>query len=120
MIERIHILAFLFLILISCNTENAGPDYQKIDRALKTKNEIYVTEILGNCKNEMIRKAEVYVDSLIIEIINLQLSDSIFFPEKPLKPQYQGPVIISDTVIARPIFPIEIKQHKTHEDTTNL
>jgi hypothetical protein len=44
------------------------------------------------------------VDSLISEQISFRLSDSIIFPEKPLKPEFPGPVIVSDTLIARPII----------------
>ncbi|MBK9256115.1 MAG: hypothetical protein IPM42_11560 [Saprospiraceae bacterium] len=120
MMNKIVLTLITLTSILSCNVESPGPDFQKIGNALKLKNESYVSENLTKCKTDMIRKAESFVDSLITENINLQLSDSIFFPEKPLKPIYQGPIIISDTVIAKPIFPPVIKQIESHDDTINL
>jgi hypothetical protein len=51
-----------------------------------------------------LEKATVYVDSLIAAEISYQLSDSIVFPPKPMKPTSPGPIIIRDTVKAKPVW----------------
>lgn len=95
----------LFL-LISCQDETANLNIQnsKIKEALDKRKEEYKQQILSRCTAEAILKAEEYVDSLISEEISFRLSDSIIFPDKPLKPFSPGKISISDTIRARPII----------------
>lgn len=76
----------------------------KIKAALDRRKAEYKNEILTNCAREVYEKAKVYVDSVIAAEINYQLSDSIVFPPKPIKPPSPGPIIIADTIRARPMF----------------
>ena len=66
-------------------------------------------EILDNCHRDILAKAEIYVDSIITAEINFQLSDSIVFPEKPLKPGWPGPIFVPETIRAKPIFVRRLK-----------
>ena len=76
----------------------------KIKSLYQLKNEDYKKEFISRCRIDLMVNAETYVDSLISAEISFQLSDSIVFPLKPLKPASQGKIIVSDTNIARPIF----------------
>lgn len=97
---------FIFILLSSCQDETANLTIQnvKIKTALDKRKEEYKNQILSRCTTEAILEAEEYVDSLISEEISFRLSDSIIFPDKPLKPYSPGKIIISDTIRARPII----------------
>ncbi len=99
-----YILALI--ILTSCQDETANLTIQntKIRAALDKRKEDYKKQILSRCTTEAILKAEEYVDSLISEEISFRLSDSIIFPDKPMKPYSPGKITISDTIRARPII----------------
>lgn len=93
------------IFIFGCNQEqDLSINNIKIKKAYLKRNEAYKEEVLSKCKQEMIEKATSYVDSLISAEIEYQLSDSIVFPEKPVKPQSLGKIIVSDTIVARPIF----------------
>lgn len=66
---------------------------------------------IGKLPRDILARAEIYVDSIISAEINFQLSDSIVFPEKPVKPGWPGPIIIPETIRARPIFDPKTKYH---------
>jgi|JI8StandDraft_2_1071088.scaffolds.fasta_scaffold93556_1 hypothetical protein len=100
---------FLFLgwsvFLISCTgDDNLTESNLRIKDALEKRKAMYKKEIMDNCKRDMLEKATLYVDSLIAAEISYQLSDSIVFPPKPLKPTSPGPIIIRDTVKAKPVW----------------
>jgi len=97
---------FILSILISCQDETANLTIQniRIKDALEKRKEEYKQQILERCSTEAILKAEEYVDSIISEEISFRLSDSIIFPDKPLKPNSPGKITISDTIRARPII----------------
>jgi len=102
---------FFFILVVyfcSCNTldESSGLNINnpRIKDALEKRKSTYAKEILGNCRRDILARAEIYVDSIISAEINFQLSDSIVFPEKPVKPGWPGPIIIPETIRARPIF----------------
>jgi len=76
----------------------------RIRKSLEDRIKDYETEYLINCRRDMVEKAGVYVDSLIAEEINYQLSDSIVFPPKPDRPAWPGVIVLSDNEKAKPIF----------------
>jgi hypothetical protein len=93
-------------ILFSCINSNQDLTISnpKIAKALEKRQQEYKNDILTNCHREIYERAKNHVDSLIAAEINFQLSDSIVFPPKPVKPDWIGPIIISDTIRAKPIF----------------
>ncbi|MBK8518598.1 MAG: hypothetical protein IPL55_20635 [Saprospiraceae bacterium] len=103
---RIYIL-LLFIILISCNEDELATlniNNPKIKAALEKRKADYATEIMRNCRQDVMSKAENYVDSLISADINFRLNDSIIFPDKPLRPEWPGDIIVSDTIKAKKLF----------------
>ena len=103
------IIGLLIAMLYSCapNTDHLNIDNPKIKIALKNRQNLYAQEILQTCKNTQISKADKYVDSIISVEFNFRLSDSIIFPEKPIKPASIGKILVSDTIRAIPIFGIK-------------
>jgi hypothetical protein len=100
---------FLFItsmiVLFSCAGEdNLTESNLRIKEALEKRKTMYRKEIMENCKRDMVEKATLFVDSLISAEISYQLSDSIVFPPKPIKPASPGPIIIRDTVKAQPVW----------------
>ncbi len=98
-------ISLALVVLSSCGEEEIlNITNPKIKNALDKRRAIYAQEILKTCRAEVIKTASTYVDSLVAAEMFLQLSDSIVFPEKPIKPPSIGKIIISDTIRARPIF----------------
>jgi hypothetical protein len=95
-----------FLLMIGCGQDNQDLTVTnpKIGKALEKRKLEYKKDILLNCQREVFERAKIYVDSLIAAEINFQLSDSIVFPPKPIKPASPGPIIVPDTIKARPVF----------------
>lgn len=103
---KIIFLVLVIALIYGCAQDNqylsiANP---KIVKAIEKRKIEYKKDILANCQREVLEKAKIYVDSLIAAEINFQLSDSIVFPPKPIKPASPGPIIVSDTIKARPVF----------------
>lgn len=98
--------SLLLIAVISCKQdENAFTiKNEKIRLAVEARKAEYRKEILGICQRDVYEQAKVYVDSLIAAEINFQLSDSIVFPPKPIKPPSPGPIIVPDTIKAKPVF----------------
>jgi len=102
---RICFLSIAIILLVSCSEEqDLSIHNEKIKNALEKRKNEYKKEILDNCQRDVYEKAKIYVDSLISAEINFQLSDSIVFPPKPLKPASPGPIIVPDTIKTKPIF----------------
>lgn len=105
---RIIPFAWLFVAIVclisGCRDTEKITGVALINSYLEEKNMDYINEVIQNCKKEQILLAEQFVDSLISEQISFRLSDSIIFPEKPFKPEFIGPIEISDTLVARPIY----------------
>lgn len=100
------------ITVFSCSDVNSNElniNNPKIKQALDKRKAEYAKEILDNCHRDILVKAEIYVDSIISAEINFQLSDSIVFPEKPLKPGWPGPIIVPETIRAKPIFERQLK-----------
>jgi hypothetical protein len=91
-------------LISGCRDRDELTGIALINSNLEEKNRSYINEVIENCKKEQIILAEQFVDSLISEQISFRLSDSIILPEKPVKPEFIGPIEISDTLIARPIY----------------
>ncbi len=99
-------ITLVFGVLISCGQgkQDLSLDNPKIKMALEKRKLTYKMDVLANCQREVFEKAKIYVDSLIAAEINFQLSDSIVFPPKPIKPPSLGPIIVPDTIKAKPVF----------------
>ena len=111
--NSIRLFKILSLITVfSCSDVDSNDlniNNPKINQALEKRKAEYAKEILDKCHRDILAKAEIYVDSIISAEINFQLSDSIVFPEKPLKPGWPGPIIVPETIRAKPIFERRLK-----------
>lgn len=94
------------IALSACNTGSGdlSPENPKIKEALEKRRQDYIADVIYTCQIDMYQRAAEYVDSLIAAEIYFQISDSIVFPPKPEYPGWPGPIILNDTLRARPIF----------------
>ena len=103
---KFFIIILLYMCGIGCMSSE--PDLTmnnpKIKAELELKKAIMREEAFKLCKEKNIIEASYYVDSLISDTISYQLSDTIFFPEKPEKYGEKNTVIINYSFVARPIF----------------
>ncbi|MBK7635539.1 MAG: hypothetical protein WAT22_17655 [Saprospiraceae bacterium] len=99
-------IIILITVLASCDDTAAvlNINNPKIKEAYESRRKEYINENLKNCREDIIGKAEIYVDSLIAAEIDYRINDSIIFPEKPIKPEWPGAIIVPDSIKARPIF----------------
>lgn len=97
----------IFLSLFGCTDDksiNLNIQNPRIKVALESRKAEYAAEIFRNCQQDLLLRAETYVDSMISADIDFRINDSIVFPEKPLKPDWPGAIIIPDSIKARPLF----------------
>lgn len=99
----IYILMLLLLMACTDDTPNLTENNPRIHEELMQRRQAYYKRKMNECRAEVIDRATVYVDSLISARISFQFSDSIVFPPKPEKPETKNPIIIEDTVRARPL-----------------
>lgn len=93
------------ICLLSCQKEqDLSINNPKIRVALEKRKAEYKLDVMVNCQRDIIEKAKIYVDSMIAAEINFQLSDSIVFPPKPIKPPSLGVIVVPDTIKAKPVF----------------
>jgi hypothetical protein len=103
---RIVISVFFISLLAACSQDDATKlniKNPKIKQALENRKKLYAVEILSNCRKDVLDKASAYVDSMISADLDFRLNDSIIFPERPLRPNWPGDIIVPDTIKARPI-----------------
>lgn len=101
----IYSLFVTSLFLSSCTNDiDLQADNPKIKAELERKKIEFINEIRANCKIEAVKRAELYVDSMVAADFFMELSGTIPFPEKPIKPAFDGPIVIKDTIKARPIL----------------
>lgn len=86
--KNLSILLFLgisFVLLMSFNDakspENSWPELvvKELDRRLME----YELERKKSCLASIVKEAEMYVDSIIIDEINTRIMDTIVFPDRP-------------------------------------
>lgn len=101
---------FIPLLLISFGfyqVENIKMDKSKIGftplmhQTYERKVNEYINNRRQKCLEKILLDAETYVDSVIINEINIKLLDTIIFPEKPLKPEFPKKIILKDTSIVK-------------------
>lgn len=98
---------FVGILLVFCCTsclQEASPDDPIVLKKLAEKKKDYLEEVMLRCRDEAVAKAEMYVDSLFSEQIQISLNDSIYFPLKPDKPASKGVIEIVDFQRAEPVF----------------
>ena len=64
----------------------------------------YYAERLRICKLEALLRAEDYVDSIIVNRINLNIMNGRKFPDRPVRPPSPGSILLDDTTVVAPIF----------------
>ena len=97
----------LFLILLpACNGTDETMDirHPKLREAFENRKPAFINEEMTNSKEDILNKAEIYVDSVIAAEIDYRISDSIIFPEKPFRPEWPGDILVPDSIKAKPIF----------------
>ncbi len=105
---RISLLLLISILgLLSCVDDkslNLSIENPRIKGALEKRKAEYAAEISRNCRQDLLLLAETYVDSLISADVDFRINDSIVFPDKPLKPDWPGAIVVPDTIKARPLF----------------
>jgi hypothetical protein len=101
-------MAFVFLLAMMAFQLPTDTDTTKIAPlvATKLKEDIdrYYAERLRICKLEALLRAEDYVDSIIVNRINLNIMNGRKFPDRPVRPPSPGSILLDDTTVVAPIF----------------
>jgi hypothetical protein len=101
-----NLICIIWVIQASCsnNDDQLNVNNLKIKTAFENRKAEFINENMTNCKEDILYKAGIYVDSIIAAEIDYRISDSIIFPEKPLRPDWPGDIIVPDSIKAKPIF----------------
>lgn len=99
-----HILFLIFYISCGQSADEYNINNPRIKDAFENRKKQFIEENMKNCNDDLLQKAEIYVDSLIAAEIDYRLNDSIIFPEKPVRPDWPGEIVVPDSIKAKPIF----------------
>jgi len=106
-----RIKSFLFFTTIillsfaSCEVPDTNPFDQKvIDANLDKQIEEYLKLRLFSCKEEILRDAEIHVDSMIAVQLSFSINQGIIFPPRPNRPQPINNIRLDDTTKALPFL----------------
>jgi hypothetical protein len=83
-------------------------DQSKIPLKIKKKLDQELAEYYSvrrkACELDALVRAEDFVDSIIVNKINIDVLKGISFPKKPVRPQSPGEIKLDDTTVIRPIL----------------
>lgn len=100
-----YFIAIGLFSIVSCETPEVNPFDQKvIDKMLNKQIDEYLKLRLFNCREEILRDAEVYVDSMIAVQLSFSINQGIFFPPRPNSPTPINNIKLDDTTKARPFL----------------
>ena len=74
---------FILIILIIAGCEIDPIDMNKVERNVELRLKESEVNKITECKQKALIDAEIYVDSIITEIIRNSIFDNMFFPERP-------------------------------------
>jgi hypothetical protein len=95
----------VILSLIACSDDSLDiKTNPRIKEAVDHRMLEFRDQSISRCRKSSIDRAIIYTDSLIAADYFMELTGTIPFPPKPEKPNYEGPVIIKDTIKATPIL----------------
>ena len=108
MVNAKRLLTFFMVLLFMGFQLPAELDTTKISPLFKEKLQEdidrYYAERLRICKLEALLKAEDYVDSIIVNRINLNIMNGKKFPDRPVRPPSPGSILLDDTTVIAPIL----------------
>jgi hypothetical protein len=102
--SKLVFLSLLFFYTSCVEDVDISPDNPKIKSELERKKSEFISEMMSICRAEAIKRAEIYVDSMVAADFFMELSGTLPFPDKPIKPTFEGPIIIKDTIQPYPIL----------------
>lgn len=73
---------------------------KELDRKIKK----YKNIILDKCRTKALEAAELYIDSLVAEVVDIQTNDTLRFPAQPVRPDLRDPIILNDSTAISPII----------------
>lgn len=79
--------------LLGCSPEEDEIDDQLIAQQMETNITEYMKLVRFSCTESLLFDAERYVDSLMIEQIRYSITDTLYFPGRPIKPDFPYPII---------------------------
>jgi len=91
----------------SSSTDSNGTEVDispLVQEALDAKIEKFQKTILDKCMQKALEDAEIFIDSLVAEELQIQLGDTIAFPTKPVRPKLNSPIVLDDSTAIKPII----------------
>jgi hypothetical protein len=112
--------AFCFSACGWLQEEPLSKDDPVVIAAAQKRLENFIQIQLKRCRLNMMEKAEAKVDSLITELIEDYIQDTVFFPKIPVRPIFPKKLAADTSLIPKPLFdslPIQ-KEKSISPDTT--
>lgn len=64
----------------------------------------YINIRISMCREDLLEEAEIKVDSIITELIEEYMQDTIYFPVKPVRPDFPEKLKPDSSLTPKPIF----------------
>lgn len=93
-----------FVIFTSCFNEEDEINLALINSKLEEESANYLKIRLFNCRQDVLREAEAFVDSIIINEMSFNIGGNLYFPNRPNKPGYIGKIQLNDTTRPKPFL----------------
>lgn len=104
---RNKLLFFLvFGLWFSCTVPEDEISMALIQSKLDEEAANYERLRLFNCRQSLMNDVEKMVDSIMINNLNFNIGEGLYFPSRPLKPPYIGRIKLNDTLRALPFLHI--------------
>lgn len=101
----------MLLLVTSCTTLPTAEEEKALyDQVLKQKRDQLVQDKVKDCYLTAVKEADAFVDSILYQVLDLNLLDSIEMIERPYRPERPAFIRDVDTSKVRPLF--EVKNSK--------
>jgi hypothetical protein len=98
-------LIFCLISFVSCEAPEVNPfDRKVIENNLNKQIDEYLKLRLFNCREEILRDAEIYVDSMIAVQLSFSINEGLIFPPRPNRPKPITNIRLDDTTKAIPFL----------------
>jgi hypothetical protein len=89
---------------MSCFGDPNQIDHDLIKNKLEKEIADFINLKVYDCRNNILLDAELKVDSLLVDTLNAQIAQGLYFPNRPNRPKHVGFIYLDDSTKKVPIL----------------